>query len=327
MTLLVAPDKFKGTFSAHTVADALATGIEAAGASADRCPIADGGDGTMAALIEVLGGRTVEVDVRDPLGRPARATLGLLDDGDTAIVEVAQASGLGMVAESERDAEAASTTGTGDLIAAAVAHGARTVIVAAGGSATTDGGAGAIAALEDAGGLGEARLVVLSDTMVAFEAAAAVFGPQKGADADAVERLTARLHARAGALPRDPRGRPMTGAAGGLSGGLWAVYGAQLRTGASFVLDALGFGGRLKDATAVVTGEGRLDGQTLHGKAVGEVAARARSAGVPLVLVAGSNTLDDAQLRELGVRALYVATDRAALRRVGTAIAASAPNL
>jgi glycerate 2-kinase len=324
VTLLVAPDAFKGTYTAAQVADAIAAGIERAGGTADRCPIADGGEGTMATLVAALGGETVAVEVRDPLGRTVTAALGLLDDGDLAVAETAQASGLGLVAESERDAEMASSAGTGDLIAEAARRGARTILVPAGGSATTDGGAGAIAAIEHAGGLDDdVRLVVLCDTTTPFERAAAVFAPQKGADAAAVERLATRLDARAVALPRDPRGHPMTGAAGGLAGGLWAVYGAQLRAGAPFVLDAVGFDGRLAVCDAVITGEGRLDEQTLDGKAVGEIAARAREAETALVLVAGSSQLGDSQLRALGAAALYLAPDEAAMGRVGATVAAA----
>ena len=153
------------------------------------------------------------------------------------------------------------------------------MLVAAGGSATTDGGAGAIDAIEAAGGLGKAKLEVLCDVSVPFERAAEVFAPQKGADPEAVARLTERLTARAGALPRDPRGKPMTGAAGGLSGGLWAAFGARLVPGAAYVLGLLGFDRRLEDADAAVTGEGRLDPQSLEGKLVGEVARRCREAG------------------------------------------------
>ena len=169
-------------------------------------------------------------------------------EGTEAVVEVAAASGLGLVDPNERDPERASSAGTGELIAAAVVAGARRILVAAGGSATTDGGRGAIDAIEAAGGLRDARLEVLCDTSVPFERAAEVFAPQKGASPEQVERLTARLVAEAGALPRDPRGRAMTGAAGGISGGLWAALGAHLVLGATFVLGVVGFDRRLEQA-------------------------------------------------------------------------------
>ena len=302
MRFLVVPDSFKGTLTAGEVAEAIGRGLREAGAeAATLLPAADGGEGTMDALLAALGGELVTAPAHDPLGRPLEARYARLADGRTAVVEVAQASGLGLVAESERDAEAASSAGTGELIAAAAAAGAARVLVAAGGSATTDGGAGAIEAIEAAGGLGKAKLEVLCDVSVPFERAAEVFAPQKGADPQAVARLTERLIARAGALPRDPRGRPMTGAAGGLSGGLWAEFGARLVPGAAYVLGLLGFDRRLEDATAAVTGEGRLDSQSFEGKLVGEVARRCRAAGVPLHAIAGQVDLDEGAASRLGL--------------------------
>src|SRR5919202_122816 len=196
--VLVAPDSFKGTFRASEVAGAIGRGIERAGLMPpDLCPVADGGEGTLDALLPQLGGELVAVDVHDPLGRPVRAHFGLLEAGGTALVEMAAASGLGLVAEDERDAWAASTYGTGELIAAAVEAGAGVVLVAVGGSATTDGGAGALQAIEEHGGLRGARLVVLCDVRTPFEDAPRVFAPQKGADPDMVRRLEARLGALA----------------------------------------------------------------------------------------------------------------------------------
>jgi glycerate 2-kinase len=288
---LVAPDSFKGTFDAGEVADAIASGIEEGGAVAERCPVADGGEGTMAVLLVALGGERRQAAVGDPMRRPIEASFGLLGDGTTAIVETAQASGLPLVAEEERDAERADTFGTGELIAAAVWAGAQRILLAAGGSASTDGAAGAIEALRRAGLLGKVEIEVLCDVNAAYEDAARLFAPQKGADAAAVGRLTARLEKLAAELPRDPRGVPMTGCAGGLSGGLWA-YGAQLRPGAAFVLDAIGFDERLARADAVVSGEGRFDSQSLEGKIVGEIAERCAAAGKPLHLIVGGNALE-----------------------------------
>ena len=178
--VLVAPDSFKGTFSAQAVAEALARGLLASGQPAALCPVADGGEGTLAALLPALGLDEVVVRASDPLGRPIEAGFGLAPSG-VAVIEMAAASGLGLVAEEERDAVAASSYGTGELIAAAVVAGARTVYVAAGGSATTDGGEGALLAIEDLGGLGTTRLVVLCDVRTPFELAPSVFAPQKGA--------------------------------------------------------------------------------------------------------------------------------------------------
>ena len=322
MRWLVAPDSFKGTLSAGEVAEAIGAGLREAGAEATLMPAADGGEGTMEALLAALGGELVSAPAHDPLGRPIEASYARLADGDTAVVEVARASGLSLVAERERDAEAASTAGTGELVAAAAAGGSRRVLVAAGGSATTDGGAGAIEAIEAAGGLGKAKLEVLCDVSIPFERAAEVFAPQKGADPAAVARLTARLVARAGALPRDPRGRAMTGAAGGLSGGLWAAFAARLVPGAAYVLGLLGFDRSLEGADAAVTGEGRLDSQSLEGKLVGEVARRCRAAAVPLHAIAGSVELDGPSAERLG---LASATQAGTAEQIERAAAALAP--
>jgi glycerate kinase len=287
---------------------------------ADVCPVADGGEGTMAIIVSALGGTTTDVAVHDPLARPIVAPLGWVDDSATAIVEMAAASGLGLVSAAERDAEAASTFGTGELIAAAAAAGARKVIVTVGGSATSDGGAGAIEAIEAAGGLADVEVVVVSDVTTPFEDAAKVYAAQKGADEAAIARLTERLHAFARTLSRDPCGIPMTGAAGGLAGGLWAQYGATLRQGAPWVLDVIGFDARLRRADAAITGEGRLDRQTLAGKLVGEVAARCRRAGKPLHAVVGSSELDASEVCGLGLTSLQIASDEPAMEAAGRAI-------
>ena len=324
MRLLIAPDAFKGTLRAAEVAAAVGRGVERAGLEPpDLCPIADGGEGTMEALVLAMGGETAGATVRDPLGRSVRAGFALLEDGGTAVVEVAAASGLGLVAEGERDAEAASSHGTGELIAAAVAAGAEVVLVAAGGSATTDGGAGAIEALEEAGGLGGAAVVVLADVRTPFERAARVFGPQKGADAAAVKRLERRLDRFAEQLPRDPRGVEHGGAAGGLAGGLWAAFGARLEAGAPFVLDAVGYDERSRAAFAVVLGEGRLDETTLHGKAVFEAATRARQTGVPAHAIVGSDALDPFGKRIMDLQHVLEASTVAELERAGEQLAAT----
>jgi glycerate kinase len=320
--VLVAPDSFKGTLTAAQVADALERGLREAGWRCDRCPAADGGDGTLDVLLATLGGELVETDAHDPLGRPIRAAFAMID-GARAVVETATASGLALVPERERDAEAASTAGTGQLIAAAVRSGAREVLLGVGGSATTDGGAGAIEAIEASGGLGGARLVVLCDVRTPFERAAEVFAPQKGADPEAVRRLARRLARRARALPRDPRGLAMTGCAGGLSGGLWAAFGARLVPGAAFVLDALGFDARALPAAAVVTGEGRLDAQSLEGKVVGEVATRCRQRGIPCHAVVGRSILDRFGRRLLDLHEAGTAAEiEATAMRLGERLAA-----
>ena len=316
---LVAPDSFKGTFSASEAAAAIAAGLRDAGRAAEELPVADGGEGTMDVLLAGLGGERHEVEVSDPLGRPVRATFALIEDG-LGIVETAQASGLGLVEEDERDAWSASTRGTGELIAAAVETGAQRVIVTVGGSATTDGGAGALEALSDAGV--RVELDVLCDVRTPFEQAARVFAPQKGADPTVVKRLEGRLDTLASTFRRDPRGQPMTGAAGGLSGGLWGRYGARLHHGASYVLDAIGFDERMRAAAFVVTGEGRLDAQTLEGKIVGEVATRCRQNGVTCHAIVGSIELDPFEQRILDLASVTEATTLAELEQAGRALVA-----
>ena len=341
LPVLVAPDSFKGTFSAREVARAVAEGLRSAGREANELPVADGGEGTMDVLMATLGGELRAVTVSDPLGRPVEAGFALLPDG-SAVVEMAQASGLSLVAESERDAWAASTRGTGELIAAAVEAGAKKLIVTVGGSATTDGGAGALEALAEgglapawsgspAGGRSSARggssgaparfeMDVVCDVRVPFEQAPRVYGPQKGADPAMVNRLETRLDELAASFPRDPRGVPMTGAAGGLSGGLWAALGAELVPGAPYVLDAIGFDAQMRGSAFVVTGEGGLDEQTLQGKIVGEVATRCRQGRVTCHAIVGRNNLDPFGERIIDLASVTEATTLDELRRAGAAL-------
>jgi glycerate kinase len=321
--VLVAPDSFKGTFTAPQVAAAIGRGLERAGlVPPDLCPVADGGEGTSTVLLTQLGGETAGITATDPLGRDVRAGYVLLEDGGTAVVEVAEASGLALVAEDERDPIAASSYGTGQLIAAAVRGGAQVVLVCVGGSATTDGGRGAIDAIEDGGGIGGARIVCLCDVRTPFERAPVEFAPQKGADAAQIRELEARQRELAKAYRRDPTGVPMTGAAGGLSGGLWAQYGAKLEAGAPFVLDALGFGERLRAARAVITGEGRMDETTLRGKIAAEVATQARQAGVPCYAVVGQNGMDPFGQRLLDIQEIVEATTLAEMEAAGERLGA-----
>jgi glycerate 2-kinase len=317
---LVAPDSFKGTFSAREVAAALARGLRGEGVEAEELPLADGGEGTLEALVAALGGELRHAVVEDPLGRPVEAAYALLPDGRTAIVEMAEASGLRLVSDDDRDPLAASTRGTGELIAAAAEAGAARIVVTVGGSATTDGGAGALEALQEAGL--EVELEVVCDVRTAWEDAPRLYGPQKGADTETVRRLEARLDELARRAPRDPRGVPRTGAAGGLAGGLWAFLGARLLPGAVYVLDAVGFDARTREADLVVTGEGRLDEQTLEGKVVAEVAARSRRAGRACHAVVGEDALGSEHAAELGLASVLEAGTIAELEAAGRALAA-----
>ena len=322
--VLVAPDSFKGTFSAQEVAAACAAGLRAAGCEAETCPIADGGEGTMRILVEALGGELVAAAARDPLERPIEAEFGLVrGEGPLqGVVEVAEASGLALLEESERDPELTTTAGTGDLIVAAADRGAARIMVAAGGSATVDGGAEALAAME-VRGIEAAGITVLCDVETSWEHAAEIYGPQKGASVDAVKRLAGRLDEIAEALPRDPRGRPRTGAAGGLAGGLWA-RGAELAGGAELVLDVIGFDERLDSIDAVISGEGALDAQSFEGKAVGHLAARCRRHEVPVHAIVGRSDLSEAEAAELGLAGVTEASTReqiaAAARELGAGL-------
>jgi len=312
--VLVAPDSFKGTFSAAEVASAVATGVRSGGLAAVEMPVADGGEGTMA----VLGGSLVSAVVSGPLGDLVDASFALRKDG-SAVVECAAASGLGLVKEVERDAWAASSYGTGELIAAACAAGAKSVTVGVGGSAMTDGGAGAVEAMRGAGV--SPRMEVLCDVRTAFEDAPRIFGPQKGAGPDMVARLERRLAKLAAEAPKDPRGVPMSGAAGGLAGGLWAHFGAKLVPGAPYVLDTLGFDAAMRAAIFVVTGEGRLDRQSLQGKAAGEVATRCRQSGVACRAVVGSVALDAFEQRILDLERVVEASTLEEIERAGRELA------
>jgi glycerate kinase len=316
-TVLVAPDSFKGTFSALAVTRAMAKGLEAAGHPVDLCPVADGGEGTLEVLVEALGGEVRRAPASDPLGRAIEAPFALCPMGRSlvGVVETAAASGLGLVEPGERDPAGASTYGTGELIMAAVEAGAEELCLGVGGSATTDGGAGALEAIEDHGGLAGRRLTVLCDVRMPFEDAARVFAPQKGAGPEEVRRLTARLGRLARGFRRDPRGVPLTGAAGGLSGGLWAELGAELVPGAAFILDHLDFDSRTRASRAVVTGEGCLDAQSLAGKAISEVATRARQAGVPCHAIVGRRELDSFGIRILDLQVVAEAGTLARIRR------------
>ena len=201
--------------------------------------------------------------------------------------------------------------------------GAPEILVAVGGSATTDGGAAAIAAIRAGGGIGDAVLRVLCDVESAYEDAARIFGPQKGADAALVDRLSGRLAAFADTLPRDPRGVPLGGCAGGLSGGLWAAFGAELCAGAATVLDALGVDERMRAAQLVVVGEGCLDDQSFGGKIVGELVRRAAAAGVGVHAVVGTSRLEEEEAARRGLQRVWTASTLEELTAAGRQLGAA----
>jgi glycerate 2-kinase len=285
MRIVVAPDKFRGTVTAAAAAEALARGLRDLGHDVVEVPLADGGEGTL----DVLGGANRTATVTGPLGDDVEAGWRLT--GRRAVIEMARASGLSLVGGAEEnDAVAASTHGTGELIATALDQGATDVVVAVGGSATTDGGLGALRALYPVHRLRGVRLTVACDVRIRFVEAARVFAPQKGASPAQVELLERRLERLVqvydeeyGVEVADLEGG---GAAGGLAGGL-ACVGAELIPGFELVAERVGLDEHLDGADLVITGEGFLDEESFDGKVVGGVAELASSLGVPVVAVVG----------------------------------------
>jgi glycerate kinase len=312
LSALVCPDKFKGTLTAADASAAMTEGLRRAGFDdVASLPLADGGEGTLDALVAARGGSRRKVSVTGPLGDPVDAEWALLPGG-VAVVEMAQASGLAL-APRVRDPLRASTRGPGELIAAAIRAGARRVIVGVGGSATTDGG---LAALEALGwSFGAVPVTVACDVTTPFLDAAKVFAPQKGATDAQVQLLSRRLASLAEQYQQrtgvDVRTLSGAGAAGGLAGGLAAI-GAEIEPGFDVVANAVGLDRALEGVDLVVTGEGRLDITSFAGKVVGGVLEWAADAGAPHVAVIAGQVTDDAR-EEMAVHAnaqLLALTDR-----------------
>lgn len=286
MRVVVAPDKFRGTLSAAQAADVLARALMARGVEAIEAPMSDGGDG----LLDVLGGPNRTTTVSGPLGDPVDAPWRY--GSRTAVIEMAQASGLAVIGGAEHnDPVAASSRGTGELIRAALEAGARRIVVGLGGSASTDGGLGALDAIGSLQRLRGIRLEVACDVRTSFLDAAEVFAPQKGATPAQVELLRRRL-VRLAQVYADEHGVEVvgvehTGAAGGLAGGLLCV-GATLVPGAELVAEMIGLDEAIEGADLVITGEGRLDTTSYEGKVVGSVSEMAAAAGVGTVAIVGS---------------------------------------
>lgn len=325
MRLVIAPDKFKGSLSAPEAAEAMARGAAAVdpGATIDRVPMADGGEGTVTALVAATAGRTRQATVSGPLGEPVKAVFGLLGDGSTAVLEMAAASGLSLVPMARRDPARSSTRGTGELIRHAISQGATRIILGIGGSATNDGGAGLGQALgfrlldsdgeELAPGGGDlcrldrieapdvspiaggVEILVACDVtnpLCGPRGASAVYGPQKGATPEMVEKLDRNLSRFADVVARDLsvdiRDIPGAGAAGGLGGGLVAFAGGRLERGVDLVIEAVRLRDRLQGADLCLTGEGALDAQSAFGKTAVGVSSLARSMGIPAIALAGT---------------------------------------
>lgn len=330
--VLLALDKFKGSLTAAQVAAHLAAGLRDAGLAAVELPVADGGEGTLDAAV-AAGYTRRPVTVSGPTGRPVAAAFALRDG--TAVVELAAASGLALLPDGP-DPLRASSRGTGELVRAALDAGATRIVLGVGGSAGTDGGAGLLAALgarlrdaagadlADGGGalpwladvdltgldprLAHTEVVLASDVdnpLLGPSGAAAVYGPQKGADLDAVALLDAGLARWARLLDPAAAGQAGAGAAGGVGFAALAALGARRRSGIAVVLDLVGFAAHLDGAALVVTGEGAIDEQTLHGKAPAGVAAAARAGGVPVVAVCGRCDLTPERLALAGIRAVF----------------------
>ena len=325
MKVCIAPDSFKESLSASEVAEAIRRGVlkVAPGAQTVIVPMADGGEGTVRALVDATGGEFVRETVTGPLGGKVQADYGLLGEGETAVIEMAAASGLPLLPPDERNPMLTTTFGTGELIRSALDRGVKHIIVGIGGSATVDGGAGMAQALgaklldekgEEIGfGGGELRRLEridlsglaarvasvevevacdVTNPLTGPEGAARIYGPQKGATPEMVEALERNLahlaHVIANDLGKDVCDLPGAGAAGGLGAGLVAFLGAKLRPGVEIVIEASGLREKMKGCHLVITGEGRLDEQSAFGKTIDGVAGVAKGLGIPVVAIAGS---------------------------------------
>jgi glycerate kinase len=340
MKILIAPGAFKHSLGAVAAANAIAAGLRRSGLAADLhiFPIADGGNGTVDVFM-VGGGQRVSVATVDPLGRPIYAHYARLDGGKTAVIEMALASGLELLKPAEINPLVTTTYGTGLLMQAALNAGARRIIIGMGGSATVDGGAGCMQALDvhfldrfgreverGGGSVGmvhtvdtsqldprwrEVEVIIASDVdnpALGNQGAAAVFGPQKGADSHAVRVLEtnlcqyfARIHEQTGVDVREVRGG---GAAGAFAAGLMAFLGGKIESGIDLILDYYHFTEHLKDADLVITGEGQMDEQTIRGKGPIGVARVAREYGIPTIAIVGGLNADDSLLHDAGIQAV-----------------------
>ncbi|EHK0944702.1 glycerate kinase [Citrobacter farmeri] len=342
MKIVIAPDSYKESLSALEVANAIEQGFREIWPDADyvKLPVADGGEGTVEAMVEATTGRIVEVDVTGPLGEPVTAFYGLSGDERTAFIEMAAASGLEQVPVTLRDPLKTTSWGTGELIRHALDVGVEHIIIGLGGSATNDGGAGMVQALgaklldaqQNDIGQGGAALEALSqldisqldkrlaacrievacdvtNPLTGKEGASAVFGPQKGATAETIDRLDTALAHYAQIIARDLKVDVLElaggGAAGGMGAALYAFCGAQLRRGIEIVTDALQLDACVADADLVITGEGRIDSQTIHGKVPVGVAKVAKRYNKPVIGIAGSLTADVGIVHEHGLDAVF----------------------
>ncbi len=345
MKIVIASDSFKGNLSALQVSQAISNGVKRAipDALTAIVPMADGGDGTVQALVDATGGEIIPAEVTDPLGGRVIANWGLLGDKVTGVIEMATASGFNLVPPQKRNPLVTTTYGTGELILAALEKGCRKLIIGIGGSATNDGGAGMAQALGvkllDATGtqlsfggaaladlkriditakdphLADCEITVASDVtnpLCGPQGASAVYGPQKGATREMVVQLDTALAHYAEVIHRDLgidiRDVPGAGAAGGLGAGLMTSLKAKLLPGIEIVIQATGLTEHLKDANLVFTGEGRIDGQTAHGKVPVGVARKAKTFGLPVIAIAGGISDGYQAVYEQGIDAVFSIT-------------------
>jgi glycerate kinase len=362
MKIVIAPDSYKESLTALEVATEIEAGFREVFPDAEyvKLPMADGGEGTVAAMVDATGGRLVEVEVTGPLGEQVKACYGLTGDGKTAIIEMAAASGLALVAPNFRNPLKTTTYGTGEMIKAALDAGISHLIIGIGGSATNDGGAGMLQALgvrlqnnegrEIGFGGGELanldridisgidpRLALcrieaacdVNNPLTGSKGASAVFGPQKGATPEMVAHLDANLSHYAGLISRDLNVHvvsvPGAGAAGGMGAALLAFFGAELRPGIEIVMEAVGLEDTVKDADLVITGEGRIDSQTIHGKTPIGVARMAKRYGKPVIGIAGCLASDASVVHGHGIDAVFSVLSKAST--LDEALASAAVNV
>ena len=342
MKIVIAPDSFKESLSALEVSKAIETGMKKIlpEASFIKVPMADGGEGTVQSLVDATGGRLITKTVTGPLGTPVEAFFGISGDEKTAVIEMAAASGLHLVPSSNRNPLVTTTRGTGELIAAALDYGVEHIIIGIGGSATNDGGAGMARALgvllldsdgkevgEGGGALGSIAAVNIDGLDKRLETvkievacdvdnpytgkrgASHIFGPQKGATQDMVEVLDNNLHHFAQIIwkdiGKDIEEVPGAGAAGGLGGGLMAFLSAELKRGVDIVIEAAHLEHHIQGADFVITGEGKIDGQTIFGKTPIGVAKTAKRHNVPVIAIAGNVASDSEIVHEHGIDAVF----------------------
>jgi len=347
MKILICPDSFKESLSAVEVCNCIERGLKRANSKfrIEKVPLADGGEGTVKALVMATGGRIFKCRATDPLGRKIWARYGILSDGKTGVIEMAAASGLALVPVAKRNPLVTTTYGTGEMVASALERGCRRIIIGIGGSATVDGGAGMAQALGarllDGKGkdirfggreleklekinlkfmdkrIARTDFIIASDVrnpLLGPKGAARVYGPQKGATPDMVKKLERGLSHLARVIKKElsisVENIPGSGAAGGLGAGLYAFLGAKMESGAKLVMRMAGLEQRIKKVDLVITGEGKVDRQTLYGKAVMGVIRMARKYRVPVICIAGSILPEARNLYGFGVKGLLSITPK-----------------